>query len=206
MNIKTILKKLLGRETPPAHLPYIATPPANQPHQQHNNTNTDISYTETETDIHRIAGTSIAFGNQKIVQVDENNQARHLSQTQSHIVGSGKLVSSIEPKEVAGQILPGITGICRYCQAETTQAYEANLISVQEAQIKSLYDTSSASQCDICGTNTCCRHCRPIQMPDGSTQALCVDCQKQLKWQIFKHKMSSFLLSPFMENENPTEE
>ena len=201
MSFKTILQKLLSRKMPPAHLPYIPTPPSQQPdasspNQFPNDANTDLLYTESEANIHTIAGTNIGFGTQKMVQVDSRGQAKDFSQTKSHIVGSGKLVSKIED----------LSGVCRYCQAEATQAFEANLISLEEAQIKSLYDTLSASRCDICGTNTCCRHCRPIQMPDGLIELLCVDCQKQLKGQILRQKLVGFLLSPFMETENPNEE
>ena len=127
-----------------------------------------------------------------MVQVDSRGQAKDISQTQSHVIGSGKLVSKIED----------LSGVCRYCQVEATQAFEANLISLEQAQIKSLYDILSASRCDICGENTCSRHTRAIQLPDGLTQQLCVDCQKQLKGQILKQKIVGFLLLPFMENEN----
>ena len=112
MSIKTLFQKLLSRKTPTAHLPYIPTP-SNQ--SAHNTTfATDASYMETETDIHSIAGTSITFGTQTTVQVDDNDQARHLLQTQSQILVSGKLVTNIEPKEVAGQVLPSVAGVCRY--------------------------------------------------------------------------------------------
>jgi len=195
MSFKNFFKRLLSTKAHPAHLPYIATPPAHQPNaappnQFPNDANTDLLYTESEANIHTIAGTNIGFGTQKMVQVDSRGQAKDFSQTKSHIVGSGKLVSKIE----------NIAGVCRYCQAEATQAFEANLISLEEAQIKSLYDTLSALRCDICGTNTCSRHTRPIQMPDGLIQQFCVDCQKQLKGQIIKQKIVSFLLSPFMED------
>lgn len=201
MSFKDFFKRLLGTKAHPGHLPYIPTAPqqpdASSPNQSpHNSVNTDLSYTETEANMHTIAGTNIGFGTQKMVQVDSRGQAKDFSQSQSHIVGSGKLVSKIED----------IAGVCKYCQAEAIQAFEANLISLEEAQIKSLYDTLSASRCDICGTNTCCRHCRPIPMPDGLTQLLCVDCQKQFKGQILKQKIVGFLLSPFMETENPNEE
>ncbi len=203
MSIKTILQKLLSHKPPPAHLPYIPTP-SNQ--SAHNTTpGTDASYTETETDIHSIAGTSIAFGTQKSVQVDENDQARHLLQTQSHILGSGKLVTNIEPREVAGQALPGVAGVCRYCQAEAAQAFEANLISIQEAQIKSLYDTSSTARCEVCGINTCSRHCRPFPMPDGQVQIVCMECQQEIQKQLRRQRVIGFLLSPFLESENPGE-
>ncbi len=197
MSFKDFFKRFLNTKAHPGHLPYNPTPPSHQPdaassHQFHNNDNTDLSFTEAEANIHTIAGTNIGFGTNKIVQVDSRGQTKDISQTQSHIVGSGKLVSKIED----------LSGICRYCQVEAIQAFEENLISLEQAQIKSLYDTLSASRCDICGENTCSRHTRPIQMPDGLIQQLCVDCQKQLKGQILKRKIVGFLLSPFMEDRN----
>jgi len=202
MSFIDFFKRLLGTKAHPAHLPYLPTPPSHQPdassspNQFPNNTSTDTSYTEAEADMHSIAGTNIGFGKRTLIQVDSRGQAKAFGQTLSHIVGSGKVVSKIED----------IAGVCRYCQAEAAQAFEANLISLEEAQIRSLYDTQSASRCDICGTNTCCCHCRPIQMPDGLTQLLCVDCQKQFKGQLLKQKIVGFLLSPFVETENPNEE
>jgi len=202
MSFKNFFKRLLNTKTHPAHLPYTPTPPSHQqntssPNQfSSSNTNTDLSFTEAEADLHSIAGTSIGFGTQKIVQVDGRGQAKDLSRTQSHILGSNKIVSKIED----------VGGICGYCQAEAAEDFEANLISLEEAQAKSLYDLSSASRCDNCGTNTCCRHCRPIQLPDGLVQLLCVECQKQLKGQIIRRKIAGFLLSPFMEAENSNQE
>lgn len=211
MVFKSILTKLFGRKVHPGHLPYVPTPPAHQntPTSANQNTapfNVNVSYAEIEADVHSIAGTPIIFGNQRITQVDESGHAHHSVQTQSHIVGSGKLVGSIEPKEVAGQVLPGVAGVCSYCQAEAQKAYENNLISLHDAQVKALYDTSSAERCDICGINACCRHARPIQMPDGITRILCIDCQKQLKRQLIKQKVFGLLISPFMEIENSNNE
>ncbi len=194
MSIKDTLRRLLSRNAHPAHLPYTPTPPARQQNASPSNQLPDNAdtYTETEADIHSISGTNIGFGTKKIVHIDSRGQNKDFSQTQSHILGDGKLVSKIED----------IAGVCRYCQNEAIQSLEANLISLEEAQIKSLYDISSASRCDICGTNTCTRHTRPIQMPDGSVQALCIDCQKQLREQILRQKVVGFLISPFMEDRN----
>ena len=195
MSFKDFFRRFSNTKAHPGHLPYNPTPPSHQPDASPNqspNDNIDLSFTEAEANIHTIAGTNIGFGTNKIVQVDSRGQTKDISQTQSHIVGSGKLVSKIED----------LSGICRYCQVEAIQAFEENLISLEQAQIKSLYDTLSASRCDICGENTCSRHTRPIQMPDGLIQQLCVDCQKQLKGQILKRKIVGFLLSPFMEDRN----
>ncbi len=202
MSFKNFFKRVLGTKAHPAHLPYTPTPPSHQPNALPPNqfpgspANTDISYMEAEANMHGIAGTNITFGTQKLVQVDSRGQAKDLSQTQSHIVGSGKIVSKIED----------LVGVCPFCQAESKKAFEDNLITLEEAQVKSLYDVSSASRCDNCGTDTCCRHTRPIQMPDGLVQLLCVDCQKKRKWKTLRNGVFSFLLSPFKEDENPSEE
>lgn len=199
MNFKDFFKRLLGTKAHPAHLPYIPTPPSHQPdasslnQSPHNSINTDLSYTEAESNMHTIAGTNIGFGTQKMVQVDSRGQAKDFSLTQSHILGSGKLVTNIELREVAGQALPGVAGVCRYCQAEAAQAFEANLISIQDAQIKSLYDTSSATRCEICDINTCSRHCRPFPFPDGQTQMVCMDCQQQIQKQLRRQRIIGFL-------------
>lgn len=196
MSFINFFKRLLNKNSHPAHLPYIPTPPSQQQsasQQNHFSGNTDASYTETEINIHTISGTNIGFGTQKTVQVDDRGQARDISQSQSHIVGTGRIVNKVED----------IAGICPFCHAEASKAFEANLITIQEIQIKSLYDIKSASRCDICGTNTCSRHSRPIMMPNSIIQYFCVNCQKQLKKQLIKQKIKTFLLSPFLEEEKP---
>jgi hypothetical protein len=197
VSFTNFFKRLFSKTQHPGHLPYVPAPPPHQPDASssqlpYDSANTDASFIEAESDMHGIAGTSIGFGLQEITQVDSQGQTKRCSQAHSHILGNGKLVGKIED----------IAGVCCYCQAEATQAFEANLISLEEAQAKSLYDVLSASRCDACGTSTCCRHTRPIPMPDGSIMQLCVVCQKQLKGQIIKQKIVTFLLSPFMEDEN----
>ncbi len=201
MNIKTILQKLLSRKMPPSHLPHIPTPPAHQPHastspnQFLNGVSIDNSYVETETDIHTIAGTSIGFGTKKIVQVDSSGQAKDISQTQSHIVGSGKIVNKVED----------IVGVCKFCQVIAMEQLQAGQISIQQAQLLSLYDKNSAAICNVCGIQGCVRHIRPILTEDG-VLAMCEICQRQLKKQLRKRKIIGFLISPFIETKNPNEE
>lgn len=199
MNIKTILQKLLSRKMPPAHLPYILTPPVQQPHasmspnQFHNNgISEDNSYVETEADIHTIAGTDIGFGHQKVILVDSSGQAKDISQTQSHIIGSGKIVSKVEE----------ITGVCELCQAIAMEQFHTGQISIQQAQLLSLYDKSSARICNNCGTQGCARHIRAV-MTENGVLSMCGTCQQELKKQLRKRKIIDFLLSPFVETENP---
>ena len=198
MSFKNFFKRLLNRQGHPTHLPYIPTPPSQQPNASHQNqfsNNPGTSYTETEINIHTISGTNIGFGTQKIVQVDDRGQAKDLTQSQSHILGTGRIVNKIDD----------VSGVCPFCQAEALKFFEANLITIEEVQIKSLYDIKSASHCDICGTNTCSRHSRPIVMSNGLAQYFCVNCQKQLKKQLLRQKIKSLLLSPFMEDQNPND-
>ena len=197
LSIKEFFKKLMSRSHPP-HLPYVSQPPGTRPLYEPDANGT---YHESKTTIHHIAGFPITFGNEEIVHVDEKGNAGEISHTVCHILGTGKLVSGIEPKEVAGQVMPGVAGVCPHCQAEATQAFQANLISHEEAQSRSLYDSSSAAQCDICGSHACCRHCRPIPMPDGAFHQICTDCQKKIKRQLLKHRLVNLLLSPFTETE-----
>ena len=200
MAFKDFLKKMLTKKAHPAHLPYVPTPPSNQynmPFNQspHNYSDDDLSYTESQINIHTVSGTNIGFGTQKIIQVDSRGQAKDFSQTQSHIVGSGRLISKAED----------IAGVCQFCQIEAEEALEKNLITIEAAQIKSFYDNLSASQCNICGTNTCSRHCRPILLPDGLTQYLCITCQKKLRGKIIKQRIIGLLLSPFIDDKNQEE-
>jgi len=199
MSFKTILQKLLSRKMPPAHLPYIPTPPLHQPHAStspnqfpHDGASIDNSYVETETEIHTIAGTDIGFGTQKIVQVDSGGQAKDISQTQSHIVGSGKIVNKVED----------IAGVCKFCQAIAMEQLQAGQISPQQAQLLSLYDKNSAAICNVCGIQGCVRHIISIPTEDGIL-AMCEACRLQLKKQLRKRKIIGFLLSPFVETENP---
>lgn len=197
LSIKEFFKKLMGRSHP-AHLPDIPRPPDTTPLCE---LDTNGTYHESKMTTQHIAGFPITFGKDEIVQVDERGNAGEFSRTVSHILGSGKLVSGIEPKQVAGQIMPGVAGVCPHCQTEAIKAFQANLISHEEAQSRSLYDTSSAAQCEICGCYTCCRHCRPIPMPDGAVHQICVNCQKKIKRQLLKQGLINLLLSPFTETE-----
>jgi hypothetical protein len=194
MDFKRILQNLLGRKTPPAHVPYIPTPPVHNigssapPNPNAHYSNADNSYTETETDIHTIAGTSIGFGKQKIIRVDQNGQANSFSQAQSHILGSGKLVREIE----------NIVGVCKFCQVIAIDQLQAGQISVEQAQLLSLYDNSSAAICNFCGVQGCIRHIKSMQTESGIT-TICVTCQQQLKKQARRRKIVNFILSPFIE-------
>lgn len=184
---------LFSRRVHPVEQPYNPTPPQqpNAPTNHIPNNTTDGSYIETETDIHSIAGTSIGFGSQNITQIDSDDKASSLSQSQSYIFGSGRLVTSIEE----------VGGVCRLCQTAATELLQAGQISAQQAQLLSLYDIASAAICNVCGTQGCIQHIRPIQTENGIL-TICETCQKQIKNQLRVRKIVGFLLSPFMEDTN----
>ena len=194
MNIKETLERWLGRKAPQAHQPYDPTPPgpnagaSGSSNMQFHHTNADAAYTETETDIQNITGTGISFGTQKVVQVGNNGQANCLSQAQSHILGSGKLISKLED----------VAGVCNFCKLIAAQQLQAGQISIAQAQLMSLYDRGSAAICNICGIQGCIRHINPKYTASGII-TICIACQKQLKKQERKRKLINFLLSPFVE-------
>jgi len=183
MSIKNVLKRVFSNGTVSPHQPYIPTPPTNdREFQQYS----DAGYTETEAELNTIAGLGITFGKQKTVQVDNNGNARDISQNQSYIIGTNKRISDIED----------IGGICCFCQEQAMEIYRAGLISLQQAQLKSLFDKNSAMQCDICGTYTCPTHTRPTQTPQGIL-AICLRCSEAIRRQQRRKKIVAFLLSPF---------
>ena len=145
------------------------------------------TYSETEAEVEQIQGISVNFGTEKIVHIDDNGHAKELTRKPNYIIGSGKRISSIDE----------IGGICPFCQEIAFKAYRENLINVQEAQLRSLFDVNSAARCDICGITACTIHCRPIQSPEGIF-TICPVCRKQLKKQEVKRKIFSFLLSPII--------
>ena len=196
-SVKTIWR-YITRRSHPAHLPYMPKPPdQNHPHGIGDGTSSNTLYSEIETNAHHIAGMSVTFGSQKVVRVDENNQAQDICQKQSYIIGSGRLVS--HPDEVGG--------VCLFCQAGSLQLMQAGQISLEEAQLKSLVDKESARRCDLCGRYCCSNHCLSVQPSEGSTILACILCQKKMRPRFRTIKIVlSILCSPFLEIDNPNNE
>lgn len=194
MSLIDSLRRFITRNSHPPHLPYRPAPPVHQqnPLDIPSSSNEDTSYTEIETDIQRVAGTSLAFGAETATHVDANGQARHLTQTQSHILGSGRIVSDIND----------VAGACPICIKELENAIKQNLIQPQHAEARILYDKESASRCDVCGTNVCSRHAHAICLPDEVPQKLCVTCEDKVKRKIRRQKILSFFMAPFMETQD----
>lgn len=170
----------------PAHLPHVPKPPS-----QDKPAVPETAYSESETVTDTIAGTNLKFGTEKKVEV-LGNRARDYSSTINQSLGTGKLISRIED----------VYGVCIFCKAEADKAYKKNRITLKEAQAKSFYDTLSAVTCQGCGLNTCSRHTRRIQMPDGTFEVLCKDCQRRHKRKWFFKQLFLFLITPFLEKKN----
>lgn len=181
--IMAALERLFSRQTHAPDQPYIPQPgqPVNNPAFDFDG---DIS--DTETDIQHLHGTSIAFGSQRSLRVDDFGHTKELTRKPSYILGTGRRVSKIED----------IGGICRFCQAQAAQAFQEGKLTLEQAQLQSLFDIHSGYQCDICGTCNCAVHCRPMQTPAGLID-VCVACREEIKRQEKRKKIIGLLLSPF---------
>ena len=189
--VRAVLERFFMRKAHRPDLPYIP-----QPGQAIQSPTLDFEgYTESDADIQPLNGTSITFGIQNITHIDEYGRPKTIKQSPSYIIGTKKRVSSIDE----------IGGICEFCQIMATQDYNAGKITLQQAQLQSLFDVNSGRQCDICGVYTCPRHCRQTNTPDGLV-SICTSCQDNINRQQKKINIIGFLLSPFMETQVSEEE
>jgi hypothetical protein len=146
----------------------------------------DDNISQTETDIQNLHGTSIAFGTQKTIQIEDSGRTKGLLRKPSYIIGTNRRVSNIED----------IGGICRFCQAQAVQAFNEGKMTLEQAQLQSLFDVHSGMQCDICGSCTCSVHCRPMQTQQGPID-VCAACRQEINRQEKRRRIVGFLLSPF---------
>jgi hypothetical protein len=196
--ISNFLKDLLRRSPRNADQPYIPRPPEQNPNCLTGQNN--IFYQETNLDIETIAGTPLSFGINEKVVVDENGNAARIRQEQAHILGSGRLVSSLNPTIEQGMLRAGVGGVCYVCKQEAGALLESGLITIEEAHGRALFDTDSAAQCDGCGRrDLCVRHCRPFQRSDGAQLSLCPDCTKVARREKWIATSLNILLSPFID-------
>ena len=185
MSFKSILKKWFGKDTPPAHQPYIPQPPLGEvPINQFIQNDGDFSEAKVSAD--KFYGFQTTFGSVESVNIAGNNAA-DISQRSSYIVGTGKPVSRIED----------VGGICPPCNAQAIELYKAGLISLQDMELRSMYDRESSACCDSCAMQGCNRHIRPVQLPDGQTMQLCVNCQAALNLQMKKARRRQFIKNCF---------
>lgn len=185
--IKAALQRLLLRRVHPPQAPYNPGPDQNP-----GNPAFDLNgnFAETEIDIQNLHGTNLAFGNQRTVHIDDSGQARELKRKPSYVVGTGRRISNIED----------IGGVCRFCQAQAMLAYQEGRLTLEQAQLESLFDIYSGFQCDLCGCYTCSIHCRPMVTPEGSFDVCCA-CREAIKKQEKRKKIIGLLLSPFTKSE-----
>lgn len=213
--IKNCFKNWRTRTPLEASQPYIPAPPDQQnsppvpssPDNQVLPSNQDLLYQEIVSDEHRIEGTSISFGENSSVTVDNQQNAAEFHRKSSYILGSGRLVSHMEPTFIGDKLMPGVGGMCYFCRLEALAAYEEGLISVQEAERRSLFDSESAGQCDQCGRrDLCSRHSRPYPGPDGKPFHLCPVCVEAAQRGQWMQKPLQLLLLPFIKEEVPPQE
>jgi hypothetical protein len=180
--LRAAFERFVLRKAPQPEQPYIPQPGQTMP-----NLACDLDGdSETEVDIQHLHGTSIAFGTQKTIRIDDLGRAKELTRKPSYIIGTGRRISNIED----------VGGVCRFCQEQAAQSLQEGKLTLEQAQLQSLFDTRSGFQCDICGIYTCSVHCRPIQTPQGPID-VCAACREEIKRQEKRKKIIGFLLSPF---------
>ncbi len=198
--IKNFFKDIIDRSAWNADQPYRSR----SPEEMSSNANIDDNgfYKEFESDIQNIAGTSINFGHISSVNIDENGNAISNRQSQGHILGSGILVSNLNPTIKDDIQLPGVGGVCHYCKQQSFLLLQENLISLEDAQRMSLFDSNSGSQCDGCGRkDLCTKHSRPYSNSDGQIISLCPDCTIAAEKSRQMSMVLNILLSPIIKTE-----
>ena len=212
-NLANLFKNWFARTPQQASQPYIPQPPeqtdpSSMPPRRQSQDQTppnDVCYRETVANERRIWGTSIVFGENSSVVMDNQQEAMEFHGQRSYILGSGRVVSHMEPTFVGDQLMPGVGGICYFCRLEALTALQSGLITPQEAELQSLFDTESASQCDGCGRrDVCTRHSRLYPAPDGQTMHLCVACAEAAQRGQWMRQALDILLQPFLEDEPPS--
>jgi hypothetical protein len=195
--IAGFLKDLLARSPLTADRPYISQPPEQK--QDGLPAGEEKSfYEETSIETGKVAGISLEFGSAEQIMVDEDGNSTRIRQAKGHILGSGRLVSSLHPTNEDGNHRPGVGGVCYACNFEAAQLLQVGLIDIQEAQRRSLFDTDSAAQCDACGRrDLCIRHCRPFDKTDGTRMSLCPGCTQKAERERNFQLALGILLSPF---------
>jgi len=190
------LKDLSNRSSFRADRPYMPRPPEQQQDRLPGEEN--IFYKETTIDTENVG--PISFGSATELIVDNNGNTTQIRQRQGHILGRGRLVTSLNPTTENGMVLPGVEGACYVCKKEIAPLLETGKISIEEAYRYVLFDTGSAAQCEGCGRRDCCiHHCRPFQKADGTQLSLCPDCTKVAQREKWTAISLSILLSPFID-------
>ena len=201
MGFRETLERMISRWIHRPGMPYTPAPPtpqSNATSQTHqipgNPAGPNGGYTEMQADLHPIDGSTIKFGTETFIVANPNGQNQDLSRSHNHVLSSGKLVSKIED----------VAGVCKICQLIAMEQFQAGEITLEQAQLASLYDTASAAICDVCGFSGCLRHIRPVQTEAGLVH-MCVPCQKEFKKQLLKQKILQLFLAPISETQDGQE-
>lgn len=118
-------------------------------------------------------------------------------------LGCGHKIFSIDEIRTENFIRLGLGGSCKNCQETAEDKYSKGLINKKQAQEQSHYCTMCESLCQGCGRrNICVSHTKLFDFGDGSQKLLCPDCYKKAESEKFFKDSVSFLLSPFLINDN----
>jgi len=199
--VKNLLNDLFHLSPFNADKPYVVKPPEQDTATPPNND--EKFFQETSIDVQTIEGTPISFGTEEKKVVDESGNATSIIRTQGHILGTGILVTNLHPTAENGISLPGVGGVCSICKKEAAVLLEANLIDIDEAHRRSLFDTNSRGHCDECGRqDLCIRHCRPFQKDDETQVNLCPDCSKAAQHKKWTSTALNILCLPFIDTKS----
>ncbi|HBG28988.1 MAG: hypothetical protein A2Y10_14800 [Planctomycetes bacterium GWF2_41_51] len=123
----------------------------------------------------RIPGTSLELGS--AARVVETDQDERLDFDKLHgiLAGCSHFIYSIEQ----------IGGKCFVCELESIELLKQNLITLSQAEERSLYCTQCASYCMACFKRVCATHTKLFLCPNGIYIPLC--------WPCHEHATRSFL-------------
>lgn len=187
--LREALARFVRGKNHPGHLPHIPSPGQALPDPLDGISD---EFSETTINVKQVGNTGIAFGKIEGIKLDDEGNGQEIIKQPSHRIGTGALVSDIDQ----------IAGICGICEVAATEAYLAGRISLQEAHLRTMYDHSSAAQCDICGQRFCSAHCRPVKIEEALTN-LCISCLKILQKKERRRKILTWLLAPLSESKLP---
>ena len=198
--ISDYLKDLLSRSPLTAGTPHVPHPPEAPEQSGDPNVSAAGFYEETTAEVETIAGTEISFGTVETTTVDQNGNATHQRRRVAHLLGDGRLVTSLEPRVEDGLQRPGVEGLCRFCLAEAMPEFEAGLISREELQLRALFSTGSLAQCEKCKRKDICEpHCESLERLDGSKPKLCPKCREAALREDRDLQSQYVLLGPFLQ-------
>jgi hypothetical protein len=185
--IASFFRRRFRRQT---HSPQVVQSSSSQQQNANPRCGTEENlYSEVQADISSLYGTSLNFGSQTTIEIDQYDRVKVITTKPSYILGSGRRISNIE--EVAG--------ICKYCSAVARKGFEEGLLTAEQAQLQSLFDIHSARRCSECGSFVCSVHCRSIETQNGRAY-ICEGCIEQIRRHEKNRLIKRLLLSPFTES------